>query len=224
MSNRRFWLAGMVRGNREILEKSLQNVSKYFDGLIFVVDSRVKPEDYAWLCSIKGQGEIISKKWVNDHAHTSNEVLLCGKMQYGDYFVWMDETDQFNENFIKGLAASLDTLNQNDIGAIVIDHPIVIRYNDGCRVSQSPHWHFINVLGKTINYTQAQNYKKEDYVTNNRSLINSAFLHPTKYWFCYPAFSNHTQLLYAQFGQEVLNHHEQLRIAKESRVKSIPKV
>ncbi len=85
----KLWLCGMISGNKRILEKTLLPIYNYFDGIIFIVDSRAKPEDIEWLNLIKGDGEIIVKKWVNDHSHTMNELLFTGKMDFPDYFVYV---------------------------------------------------------------------------------------------------------------------------------------
>lgn len=212
MEKSKLWLCGMVRGNKERLQKSISKIADKFDGLIFVVDSRADQESLDWLNSIKKEGEIIVKKWVNDHAHSSNEVLLCGKMSYPDYFIWIDETDELNEDFVNDLRESVYYWQKNDVGMIYVDHPFVVRFHDGLRFSGSPHWGIVNTLGKVINYSNINGYKKECFLFNNRSVLQSAFLNPAKYWFVYPNFSNHTQLHYAQFGQNIYEYHESVRI------------
>lgn len=208
----KLWLCGMWRGNRERLEKSIDHIHKYFDGIIAVVDSRIESKDWAWLESIKGGGEIIVKKWVNDHAHTSNEVLLSGVMEWPDYFVWIDETDQLKEDFVKSLPERIASWRANDVGMVYLDHPFVIRFNCGLRFVGSPHWGFAGTIGKTVALSQLPNYNKEHYLINNRDLLHSGFLNTSKYWFSYPNFSNHTVLLYRQFGEDIYNYHESVRI------------
>lgn len=208
----KLWLCGMIKGDRPTLEKSIPLVYDYFDGLIFVVDDRVSSSDFEWLYAYKKDGDIFKKRWVNDHAHTSNEVLLRGIMNEGDFFVWIDETDQLNLDFVKGLREQIKKWGEAGVGAVHIDHPFVLMYNDGLRFSGSPHWGVTNVLGQHIALEKEPGYKKENYVTNGRDFFRSAFYNPAKYWFTYPNFSNHTQLLYAHFGQEVWRQHELSRI------------
>jgi len=210
MTKNKLWLCGMFRGDKAVLEKTVLPAMSYFDGLICVVDDR--STDINWLNSIKKDGEVLIKKWVNDHAHTSNEVLLCGKMQNGDYFVWIDETDELNNFFIKYLRESIEYWGKNNVGAVWIDHPFVLAYHDGLRMEGSPHWTFRHILGQVIDLTKINGYRKENYVINHRDTLKSGFLSPAKYWLCYPNFSNHTQLLYLQFGDQIWSQHESLRI------------
>lgn len=212
MKDQKLWLGGMIRGNREILEKTVLPVINYFDGAIFVVDQRAKQEDIDWLNSIKKDGEIIVKKWVNDHAHTMNETLFTDKMKFGDYFAIIDETDLINHEFAKDLKKNIECFHSEHIGVLWIDHPLLVRYHSGVRFAGSPHWTCINILGKQINLTTVPGYKKESYITNTRDTLKSGFLSPIKYTFTYPPFSNHFQLLYAQFGQEIYAKHEGMRI------------
>ena len=214
MRDSKLWLVGMWRGNKEILQKTVEPIAKYFDGIIAVVDSKAKPEDIEWLNTIKGGGEIIVKKWVNDHSHSMNEILFTGKMEFPDFFCYIDETDKLNETFVQGLRGSIQDWHRNGIGAIWLDHPFIIRYHDGVRFAHSPHWTVINILGQSLNLTQGNSYNKESYLFNLRDddKLRSAFLSPIKYWFEYPAFSNHTALLYLQFGEETYRKHEGWRI------------
>ncbi len=211
----KIFLCGMFRGNREILQETVEPVLKFFDGLIAVVDSRAKIEDIDWLCSIKKGGEIIRGKWVNDHAWTMNRFFLSDKLKWGDFVVIIDETDKLNESFVSGLREKLEEYRNNDIGTVWLDHPFIIRYHPGIRIFGSPHWFVGNILGKIIGLSSLPNYKKEDYVENLRSrdVLRSAFLSPIKYTFCYPPFSNHFDLLYSQFSHAIKQKHENLRIS-----------
>lgn len=210
----KLWLCGMIRGNREILEQTVAPYMEYFDGCIFVVDDRAKLTDVAWLQNICKAGKIFVKKWVNDHAHTSNEVLLTEIMEYPDYFVWIDETDKLNLEFAKRLRTSCEGMHTKNIGAAWLDHPFILRYHRGLRFFGSPHWSVHNIIGQVGNLTSAVGYKKENYIDNLRKndILRSGFLSPIKYWFCYPPFSNHTELLYRQFSDEIWKRHELLRI------------
>ena len=217
--SKKLWLVGMIRGDRSILEKTITPIIQYFDGVIFVCDSRAKEEDVKWLESIKGEGKIILKKWVNDHAHTSNEIFFSGVANDGDYMVFIDETDQIRDFFAKNIREYTGVWNKNNVGMVYLDHPFIFRFHDGLRFVGNPHWGIANVLGATINLSEIPGYRKENYIINNRELLRSAFLNPCKYWISYPNFSNHTQLLYAQFGNEIHSAHENLRINFRNHLK-----
>lgn len=209
----KLWLCGMIRGDLETLKETVEPYIDIFDGLIFVVDSRASLLATNWLNDIKKAGKIIVKDWVNDHAHTSNEVLLSGVMNYGDFFIWIDETDKLNHDFAAGLKKYIKDWNAAGVGAVYLDHPFVMCYNDGVRFSNSPHWGISGIIGDSISLVGGGN-KKSDFITNlrDKDVLRSGFLSPIKYWFCYPAFSNHTQLLYQQFGNDRWQEHENLRI------------
>ena len=214
MNTPKLWIVGIFRGDKSKLENTIAPFIKYADGLIAVVDSRAKPEDIEWLNSIKGCGEIIVKKWVNDHSHTMNETLLTDKMKFPDYFMILDETDMPNKVFLRDLKENIKYWHKNNIGAIWLDHPFIIRYHPGVRFANSPHWTIINVLGQILNLTSIEGYTKESYIFNTRSndVLRSAILSPIKYWYSYPPFSNHTNLLYSQFSNEIWSKHESIRI------------
>ncbi len=204
----------MFRGQREILEQTVAPVMDYFDGLIAVIDDKASLSTTDWLHTIKKGGEIVVQQWVNDHAWTMNRFLLSNKLNYGDWIVIIDETDKLNIDFLKKLREYCDQCSDCSIGAVYIDHPFILLYHDGLRVFGSPHWGVTGVLGNSINLTQEPGYKKENYIDNLRKndILRSAFLSPIKYWFCYPAYSNHTQLLYRQFGEDKWQQHENIRV------------
>lgn len=208
----KLWLAGMVSGDRKILEKSISKVLPYFDGCIFVCDSRAKKEDIEWLESIKGEGKIIVKEWVNDHAHTSNEIILSRVMKFPDFAVIIDQTDEIRESFAKELRESIKHWHQNNVGCVWIDHPFIFRYHSGIRFVSNPHWGLSNIIGNQLSLEKIDGYRKENYVINHRDTLKSGFIGPGKYFLCYPPFSNHTQLLYLQFSPEIHRFHESRRI------------
>jgi hypothetical protein len=207
----KLWLCGMVRGNRAVLENSINHIKDYFDGLIFVVDDRANPADIEWLESIKKEGKIIVKKWVNDHAHTSNEILFSGVMNFRDYFAIFDETDKLNEVFVKDLRENIKYWDKNNVGCVHLDHPFVVRYTDNLRFTSSPHWTISGVVGHYVDLTKINGYLKESYLFNRRDILQSGFVRPAKYWFEY-AHSNQNVLLYHQFSPEIYQQHENLRL------------
>lgn len=208
----RIFLCGMIRGEEETIKRTILPFAQYFDGLSFVVDDKAPETSINLLNNAKGQGNIITQKWVNDHAWTSNLVLFYGKMEFSDYFVWIDETDELNPVFLKRLREDIFYWKKNNVGMVYIDHPFIVQYHDGLRFQASPHWSLSSPLGRTIDLKSISGYRKENFVFNTRDLLKSGFLNPAKYWYCYPAFSNHTQLLYAHFGSEIWQQHEHLRI------------
>lgn len=212
VDNMKLWLCGIISGDRKMIENTILPIIPYFDGIIFVVDSRAKVEDIQWLNTVKKEGKIIVKKWVNDHSHTSNEVIFSDIMKFPDYFVWVDQSDKLDRQFAIDLKENIEYFHDGNIGAFWIDHPLLVRYHTGVRFVGSPHWTCINILGKQINLTTAPGYKKESYIVNTRDILKSGFLSPIKYTFTYPPFSNHFQLLYSQFSQEIWAKHEGMRI------------
>lgn len=210
MNDTKLWLCGMIAGDRTMLEKTVLPAAPYFDGIIFVVDDRAKLEDIQWLNSIKKEGKIIVKKWVNDHSHTSNEVLFSGIMNFPEFFVWVDQSDELNLAFVKRMREDIFYWKKNAIGMVCIDHPFIVQYHDGLRFQSSPHWSLASPLGRVLDLKSVPQYRKENFVFNRRNELKSIF--PSKYWFEYPNCSNHTGLLYGQFGDKIYSYHEMLRI------------
>ena len=126
----------------------------------------------------------------------------------------LDETDMPNKVFLKDLKENIKCWHKNNIGAIWLDHPFIIRYHDGIRFANSPHWTIVNIIGQILNLTSIEGHIKESYIFNTRSndVLRSAILSPIKYWYSYPPFSNHTNLLYSQFSNEIWSKHESIRI------------
>lgn len=210
--NIKLWLCGMISGDRSMIEDTILPVIEHFNGAIFVIDSRAKPEDIKWLNDIKKEGKIIVKEWVNDHAHTSNEVIFSGVMRFPDYFIWIDQSDKLNPMFVKDVRTNIENFHNRNIGAVWIDHPLLMRYHTGIRFAGSPHWTCINILGEQIDLKQSYDYQKESYLINTRNTLKSGFISPIKYTFTYPPLSNHFQLLYSQFSHEIYANHERMRI------------
>lgn len=121
-------------------------IKQYLDGVIVVVHD-ASPDDpgVKYLESVKGEGEIILRKFVYRHWHSMNETLFTGRIQNGDVVMWID-TDEFCPPHF---AATIKTEwypfminNQIDLLSFM-GKPYLFIYNEGLQYVCSPHWTLI---------------------------------------------------------------------------------
>ena len=212
MTNSKLWLCGMTQNRKENIDEMTKDIAQHFDGLVFV-DGYSDDGTFELLNERKGNGRIIQRKWTNDHDFQMNEFLRQGPMRNGDWFLMLDSPDRANEEWCKQLKEEVETYNEEGIGAVSFVSKVQLaRYFDSMFYFQSPHWGLNGILGNIKGYTEEE---KQDYITSTRfetdDPVIAALLHPVKYYYTYGR-SNHTQLLYGQFGTKILSYHESQRL------------
>ena len=213
MKNSKLWLCGITQNRKDDIDEMTKDIAQYFDGLIFV-DGYSDDGTYEILDERKGEGKIIQRKWTNDHDFQMNEFLRQGPMQNGDWFLMLDSPDKAKPEWCEQLKEEVKGYNQEGIGAVSFLSKIQLaRYFDSMFYFNSPHWGLHGILG-TIKHYHSEDEKYE-FIQSKRFLENdptiSALLHPVKYYYVYGR-SNHTQLLYGNFGREILSHHGNQRL------------
>jgi|TARA_R110000824_G_scaffold16478_13_gene68317 hypothetical protein len=202
----------MTQNRKENIDEMTKDIAQHFDGLVFV-DGYSDDGTFELLNERKGNGHIIQRKWTNDHDFQMNEFLRQGPMRNGDWFLMLDSPDRANEEWCKQLKEEVETYNEEGIGAVSFVSKVQLaRYFDSMFYFQSPHWGLNGILGNIKGYTEEE---KQDYITSTRfetdDPVIAALLHPVKYYYTYGR-SNHTQLLYGQFGTKILSYHESQRL------------
>lgn len=208
--NNKLWLCGITQNRRNDIDEMTKDTHQYFDGLVFV-DGYSDDGTFELLNERKGEGKIIQRQWTNDHDFQMNEFLRQGPMQNGDWFVILDSPDRLNEDWCKNLRKETQKLEEERVGAISMATKVYLaQYFDHMFYFQTPHWGLNGIVGDVKFYSEEE---KKECVTSKRfdDPVKSALLHPVKYYYVYGR-SNHCQLLYGQFGSEVLNRHENQRL------------
>ena len=207
----KLWLCGITQNRRDdIDEMTKDDIAQHFDGLIFV-DAYSDDGTYELLESRKKEGTIIQRKWTNDHDTQMNEFLRQGPMRNGDWFVTLDSPDRLVKEWAEQLREEVVKLKEEKIGAISMATKVYLaQYFDHMFYFQTPHWGLNGIVNGIKSYTEEE---KKNCVTSVRfdDPVKSGLLNPVKYYYVYGR-SNHCNLLYQQFGNQVLNKHESQRL------------
>jgi hypothetical protein len=190
------WLTTMCQsGDVENLKELFEPILEYFHGIIVVVHDST-PDDPAvrYLESIKGEGEIIHRKFIYRHNVSMNETLFCGKIQEGDLVMWTDALERPGKRFCSVLNTEVNTfmLDGNFDMLAFYGKPFVFRYNEAMQYVGSPHW---GLHGWTNGFELNRIYNNERDVRLNIRPIKRPdprhfVKHYAHYYVAYPAGSN----------------------------------
>lgn len=200
----KIWMGGITRGPVDIFAKNRDA----FDGAVFTVDSRVSNQVIDEFDRI-GYG--VLRDFQQAHDWRANDWLHAGYIKPGDWVCILDTTDELNEKFKAELRENIGYWDKNGVSTVYLDRPFLFKFTGHQYFEGTPHWGVQNLFGSVVNLSQLEGYVKENYLINNRDSVISGIEHPIKYYIEYKR-SNHTQLLYAQFGAEVYRRHEQYRL------------
>ena len=96
------YLCGITQNQLKNIDELTKNCYQIFDGLIFV-DAGSTDGTKELLEERKGCGQIIYRKWTNDHDLQMNEFLRQGPMKIGDWFVIRDSRERFNTEWVANI-------------------------------------------------------------------------------------------------------------------------
>ena len=201
----KLWLNGITTNRLEDINELTENY-EFFEGLNFV-DGGSTDGTRELLEERKGGGNIYLRPWTNDHDLSMNEFLRQGNMKNGDWFLCLDSPDRIQDIWYDSIHKDIEGFEKDGIGALSMAGKIYLaRYFDHLFYWGSPHWGLQGVVGKTLGISEKD---KSKLITSKRfdAPEVSALLHPAKYYYCYGR-SNHCQLLYGKFGQEVVQQHD----------------
>ena len=214
----KIWIGGITNSS-DILPLIEQSIS-YVDGVILTVDDRASQDLIEELNSLKCKHtnfHYIVRRFSQAHDWRANDWLHAGFIKSGDYVCVMDSTDRFNQDFISNIKDRINSWAIKNINAIYLDRLFIFKFTGHQYFESSPHWGVVNLFGEVLNLSIQHLFKREDYVINTRHVLRYGITHPIKY-FCEYKRSNHTQLLYQQFGNEVWRFHENQRVAFQTFV------
>jgi hypothetical protein len=206
----KLWLCGITQNRLKDIDEMTKDTHQYFDGLVFV-DGYSSDGTFELLQERQGKGEILQRRWTNDHDFQMNEFLRQGPMKNGDWFVTLDSPDRLVIKWVEQLREEIKELHKQKVGAIAMAGKVYLaQYFDHMFYFQTPHWGLNGIVNQAKNYSEEE---KKECVTSVRfdDPVNSALLHPVKYYYVYGR-SNHCNLLYQQFGNDVLQFHESQRL------------
>jgi hypothetical protein len=218
----KLYICGITQNKLDKIKQIVEVSKKYVDGYVWT-DHFSIDGTYEYLESNKKDGQIYQFNYTKDHDLSANIWLRSGHIKDGDWCFILDSTDIPNENFLKQLRENIYYWNKNGVDLVYGDRPWLFKWNSYCFFQSTPHWGLHGYFSKIINLSQINGWSKESYLFNTRDTLQSAFTHPARYWFEFGR-SNHNVLLYAQFGDQVYQRHEELRVRFRSYCKEVLKI
>lgn len=198
----RIWLCGKVKYNEPLIDKATRYYD-YFDGLIWVVDGECN-QKHKLLESRKKAGEIIYRKWSNDHDIQMTLFLRTNKTKTFDWIVSIDGNEELNLDFVENLRLNIKEYQRQGIGAGMIGRPYLFQFYDDQIYTPNVHCWPQPLRGRFINLSE--NSIKKKIMDERSGLIN-----PFIYWWIVGR-TNECQMIYGKYGQEILSLHEKRRI------------
>jgi hypothetical protein len=201
-------LLTMTQERKEHVSLMLKNIYPTFDGVIGLVNLPSNDGTIELLEENKGSGKIITQHWTPNHGFLMNHLLFYGGIKNGQYCVYLDSPESMTDKFIEELPERLEFFENNNIGAMYWDgRPYIFKYNPYMEFFGAVHWGLTNINGKVITIPN-----KDEYIINRRKDTPKYFgsINGSKYYLCY-FLGNDIELVYSKYGQDVKNHHENLR-------------
>lgn len=186
------------------LKELIEPVYNHFDGLLVVYDAVQAPEKdecFQYLETRKGAGQILFRKWTNDHDLQMNVFLREGPLKDGDWFVIRDSSERFNPEWSKDIKTFLNSMSMAGIRSIYnYGKGFAFQWNDSMIFQGSPHWGLVGAEHNAIDLRQYHNEDNKEWtwrVKNGTDPLgrpaNHKIDHEAKYCWVYGR-SNHTLL------------------------------
>lgn len=206
----KLYVCGITQNKLNKIKDIINLCSPYVDGFVWT-DHHSNDGTYELLESNKKDGKIYQINYSKDHDVSANIYLRGGHIKQGDWVFVLDSSDLPNEVFLKRLKEDIGYWDKNNVGLVYGDRPWLFKYYETVYFYGTPHWGTAGHIGKTVNLSTINGWRKENYIFNRRDTLESGFLHPIRYYWEFGR-SNHLQLLYLQFSNEIFQFHENMRI------------
>lgn len=205
-NNTKIWLCGITQNSKSGIDDMTRDITGYIDGLIFV-DHQSSDGTYESLESRKGDGEIISLPWMDNHSWSMNGFLNSKKLQPGDYFIVLDSSERLNIEFAKNLRSLVKEFEIRNINTVYHYSKLAIaRYNSNMMFAASPHWGLHGVQNHAIRLEDTYPDPKTCiYSTRNDNRHADHFIKHFVKYYLYKS-SNHLLLGRENNQQEYLSH------------------
>ena len=191
----KLWLIGITtEGHEKDLRELIEPINHDFDGLVWTFHYPLD-SGYDYLCSVKGDGEIIKTKWCNRLDFSRNHCLYQGPMKIGDWFLTIDTLERLSPDFTKNLKPLCNQFNQHGVdGCYLYNKRILFKLKEETAFINNPH-EGIRGVSKSIEFSKLDFWKKE-YQKNVRAEKRQDALHFISHNFKYYLFpqTNHLVL------------------------------
>lgn len=187
----------------------------WYDGIV-AVDHFSTDNTFNILNARKKDGVILQMPWLNLHYMGMTAVLQSGKIRPGDWVYMLDSQERVIPSFVQNIQERLTEYESQGISTLVWGKPFLFRKTLGMVYNGNPHCFPSPLADKIINVQdESQVVWGKDflqlgqYMLNKKNRDDTEILHGAKYYFY--EISNQTLMFYGQFGENVLNAHENAR-------------
>lgn len=200
----------MTYNSLEDIDELTKDIYKCFNGLIFV-DHHSNDGTKELLESRRGDGEIISLPWTNNHSWSMNAFLNSDKMQPNDWFVLLDTSERMDVDFAHSLKGFIREFEKRNIQSVYHYSKLVIaKYNSDLVFFGSPHW---GLHGTRDHKIKLEDCSKQVYIYSVRGDKRPKD-HFVNHFVKYYLYKNSNHLL---LGRE--NAYDEFRVHEEIRNK-----
>ena len=194
------YLCGITSSEHDNIKELTEPIYDVIDGLIYVVDDKCDEATLNLLEERKGKGEILHRKWTNDHDLQMNVFLRKSVLQPNDWFILRDSMERFNPEWAAQLPQLLDTLSLNGINSVYnYGKGFAFKWNDSMIFQGSPHWGLQGTRPHAIDLAETLDEDKHEHTWRIKDgeeggrPIHNKIDHEAKYLWTYGR-SNHAYL------------------------------
>jgi glycosyltransferase involved in cell wall biosynthesis len=157
------YLCGITQNQLKNIDDLTKNCYQAFDGLIYV-DGGSTDGTKELLEERKGCGQVIYRKWTNDHDFQMNEFLRQGPMEIGDWFVLRDSRERFNTEWIADIKNLISKAKNSGIRSIYnYGKGFAFEYYDDMFFHGSPHWGLVGARNQAVDLSQFFDENKKEH-------------------------------------------------------------
>ena len=195
----RLFLCLITHNQYENVKSLTDPIWEHIDGIISV-DAGSTDGTRELLEERKGQGEVLYRKWTNDHDLQQNVWLRESVLKEGDIVLIRDSCERFNPEWAKKIRNFLDTLIFGGVRSIFnYGKLFAFVWSDSIVCQGSPHWGMVGLQHKMIDLKEYHNedlhawsWRVRDGEEGGRPIDNKID-HEAKYYWTYGR-SNHLLL------------------------------
>ncbi len=157
------YLCGITQNQLKNIDDLTKNCYQAFDGLIYV-DGGSTDGTKELLEERKGCGQVLYRKWTNDHDFQMNEFLRQGPMKIGDWFVLRDSRERFNTEWIADIKNLISKAKNSGIRSIYnYGKGFAFEYYDDMFFHGSPHWGLVGARNQAVDLSQFFDENKKEH-------------------------------------------------------------